>query len=386
MPNSPVADLSFWRCEVCRTPNPSASYLTRCVACGAARPAGALVAPARAPSVPFFRAFDSRGWATAATWAYLAFVGVALILLWGLAERWWPATLALYLPRWVLLLPLPGLLWIARRVGRPKLWRVDAAIGLVIAGPIMGLSLPLGKLWSRPPAGPQLRVMTCNRGPSELKVHRLAQLLDRAKIDVLCLQEVRQDAALEAALRSRGWSSDSGRTIFSRLPMVAELPPASDEYEVYGWWPLRANRVRLRLSDGREIVVASVHLPTMRRGFSLAAAARISALKRYIDWRWKQAAKLAAALDETRGVPVVAAGDFNMPSDSPIMGLLTRTHRDAFRQAGWGYDYTRPSALPWVGLDHILVSAQWTVTRSWVGPDLGSEHLPVIAELRLAPR
>lgn len=49
---------------------------------------------------------DLRLWLTGLSWAYLAAVSVAGLVLWGLGDRWWPATALLFISRWVLLLPL----------------------------------------------------------------------------------------------------------------------------------------------------------------------------------------------------------------------------------------------------------------------------------------
>ena len=58
-------------------------------------------------------------------------------------------------------------------------------------------------------------------------------------------------------------------------------------------------------------------------------------------------------------------------------------YRFAFEDAGWGYGYTRPADLPWFRIDHIVASPEWRVTECRVGPDFGSDHLPLIAELVL---
>jgi vancomycin resistance protein VanJ len=84
----------------------------------------------------------------------------------------------------------------------------------------------------------------------------------------------------------------------------------------------------------------------------------------------------------------VMAGDFNMPADDSTMASLRSLFRFAFEDAGWGYGYTRPSAAPWFRIDHVVTSPEWRVARCRVGPDFGSDHLPLIAELVLptAPR
>ncbi|HBO45279.1 MAG TPA: hypothetical protein DD670_15390 [Planctomycetaceae bacterium] len=55
-----------------------------------------------------------------------------------------------------------------------------------------------------------------------------------------------------------------------------------------------------------------------------------------------------------------------------------------------GVDHTmRPEVLgPQFGarIDHILMRSDWWPRRCWVGPDMGSDHLPVVADLiRVTP-
>ena len=44
-----------------------------------------------------------------------------------------------------------------------------------------------------------------------------------------------------------------------------------------------------------------------------------------------------------------------------------------------------PIALPQVALDHIFVSPELTVSASGTGPAVGSDHLPVWAQLERRP-
>ena len=85
---------------------------------------------------------------------------------------------------------------------------------------------------------------------------------------------------------------------------------------------------------------------------------------------------MLAALAETRESPILIGGDFNMPSDDSTMSALKANYQFGFEQAGWGYGYTRPTRLPWIRIDHILASQDWSVRSCQVGPDFGSDHLP----------
>jgi len=67
--------------------------------------------------------------------------------------------------------------------------------------------------------------------------------------------------------------------------------------------------------------------------------------------------------------------------------LLNTGLRDAFSSAGFGYGFTHGHSLkPWVSflrIDHILVSDDIGVVNAYAGGSKGSQHRPVIADLRI---
>jgi endonuclease/exonuclease/phosphatase (EEP) superfamily protein YafD len=98
------------------------------------------------------------------------------------------------------------------------------------------------------------------------------------------------------------------------------------------------------------------------------------------ELRWRQAEELSRWAAEMPG-PVLLAGDFNTPADSPLFRENFSRFADGFATAGlgWGYTYyTRRTALR---IDHILAGTGWHVHRCWVGPALGSPHRPLLADL-----
>jgi endonuclease/exonuclease/phosphatase family metal-dependent hydrolase len=300
----------------------------------------------------------------------------------ALAERWWPASLLLFMPRWVMLLPLVALAIANRWLRRTSVWVVQAFTALLILGPFMGFNVPFGRMIPYRPTGSAVRIMTFNRCGAKIDVDRLRQLVERERIDVVCLQDSPPDRALDGVFAA-GWHWNASRSIASRFPIVAEFPVNIDPSRGYGFSAAALDRVRIRLANGREFLLTSIHMPRLRAGVELLTAGDVHAMKQHIEWRWSQTEALAGMLRDLHEVPIIAAGDFCMPSSSPMMSLLKQDFTIGFDQAGWGYGYTRPSALPWIDLDHILATSEWTFTSCHVGPPLGSRHLPVIAEVVL---
>jgi vancomycin resistance protein VanJ len=398
--NRPGAPASFWRCERCATPNPMAKYLTHCLGCGAARPA---FVPAQTEPPSAKPTGMSEGptvlivprparWLAVVSWVYAVLLLAILALIRWEGDRWWLATVLLFMPRWALLFPVVALMVLAGWLRRPALWGLHAATAIVVTGPVMGLSLPLHRLSATAPEGLRIKIMTLNQGTEGLDPKRLIQLLDREGVQVVCFQEghtseYRQpDPALDAYF-AQGWYRNQKHTIASRFPIIEELPEWKGRDGDPTFWRARLDRVRIRTDRGDEFVLASVHLPSMVYAFKGLWRGNVAFFRKHIAWRWDQMEQVIATLSEPEGQPLLVGGDFNAPADSRMLDLLRWSGlRFGFEAAGWGYGYTRPPLCPWASIDHVLASAEWTFTHCWVGPDVGSDHLPLLAEVVLTRR
>ena len=379
-PTTPEAAPGFWRCKICGTPNPVASYLKNCLGCGKPIPPLDLVRPAPTPPVvtPPSRI---TGWRRIELMAvyYAALVVVACAVIRWASLTWWVVPSVLFLPRWLFLAPV-GLLAVGLfRVRTRRFASLLAFDAFLVVGPLMGFCLPVGRLWTSDPTGPIVRVMTFNCGGARLDTHRFLRYLERYQIDVVCFQEPGTNPEIDAYF-ANGWHLDSKRRIASRFPIVAEYPMPPDVNKSDERFTMRFHRVRI-LHPGRfEFVVGSAHLPTPRRGYQRFREKNLEGLRQQLEWWDEEAGRFAGVLAETGDLPTLVGGDFNMPSEYSGMAAIEATHPSAFDEAGWGYGYTRPSQNSWVRIDHVLGNRDWTFTRSWVGPDLGSDHLPLLAE------
>lgn len=82
--------------------------------------------------------------------------------------------------------------------------------------------------------------------------------------------------------------------------------------------------------------------------------------------------------------PLVVAGDFNAaPWSHTVRDLAARSDVRLVRR---GLDFTktfRPISGFGLPLDHLLVSDAWQVLALEYGPPGGSDHTPLIVDLRL---
>ena len=79
---------------------------------------------------------------------------------------------------------------------------------------------------------------------------------------------------------------------------------------------------------------------------------------------------------------MIVMGDFNGTANDRSLAPLTAGLRSAQGAAGYGFGFTWPAKFPMARIDHIMVRGV-SPTKAWVMKSTGSDHLPVVAELRI---
>jgi len=222
------------------------------------------------------------------------------------------------------------------------------------------------------PRGTDVRVLTFNllRG-SERNAERALALVRKHDPDVVFCSEVTPAWLAALADRLPGLPHRCVRTddgyygvaLFSRWPLQGEVVPLGVD-----WAPaLRA----VVATPGGPLGVLGVHTP--RPGGGERCRLRDQAL-----------AAIPATLAPLPPARVVL-GDFNTtPWNHGFRTLLASTGLRCAADGGW--QATWPSSLPWplrVPIDHVLLGGGVAVARHEVGPDFGSDHLPLITTLVL---
>ena len=306
---------------------------------------------------------------------------IALLAVWVLlrlaGERWWPATLLLFSPRWLLSIPLALLLPLAVLCRRSLAVLGTAAI--VIAGPIMGLCLPWRRVFPAP-QGEMLHVLSCNAHGNALNVQALADLIRQSDPDVVAIQERPTD--VRPLFMNGQWHVflDGELCLASRYPgrRVREIVADGD-------WGLGIAVHYELFTRAGGIQFYNVHLASPQSSFSAmlrnepGASARIQANS---DDRRRQVQTLATDASDLAD-PVVLAGDFNTPDDSPLFSHSLYSFSDAFSYAGAGFGWTYRTSDTLARIDHLLARGPLRFRRCYVGPQVGSPHRPLMAELTL---
>jgi endonuclease/exonuclease/phosphatase (EEP) superfamily protein YafD len=263
---------------------------------------------------------------------------------------------------------VPALWWLQRR----------GATALAAALAIVHLALAAPGLWIPAPApscgGTPLVVVTVNVEYSNHDHRRFLRWLAAHPADIVVVQEVTSE-----------WAA--------ALAAVPEYPhrrilAREDPYgiAVLSRWPFEA----VEPADLADDAAPSVEGVVRVHGQSISLLA--------LHTRWPITPKLwrsrdrsllrAAAHARERALPTIAAGDLNLSPDSPAFARLLEeaSFADTFAGRGWQPTWMAgfwPLALR---IDHVLVSPAFCVEHAEVGPDVGSDHRPLVVRLGLRER
>ncbi len=155
---------------------------------------------------------------------------------------------------------------------------------------------------------------------------------------------------------------------FGGIGLLSKFPIKDGRVEHYG--EIKRPRVVAQvLVNDRWIKVIFAHpiIPMRRVGFRDAELAVI--------------AKDASPSD----VPVILAGDLNCTPFSYFFYKLQRDGKLRDSEKGFGYQpsWSTFHILPLFCIDHCLASSEFSFVKRYNGPNVGSDHLPVITELNL---
>jgi vancomycin resistance protein VanJ len=362
----------FWaaaRCPVCQTPV-DRFRIRRVVAWG-------------------LRYVDPQGasrlarWTVRLTYLYCLMVVGTWVLLWGLGDRWWLGTIILFGPRWVLVLPLLPLIGLAAWQRRKMLIPL-AACGVIVVFPIMGGRLNLGstKAAAATPDS-RLRVMTFNAQNGYTLTRAIWEIIGTVAPDIAAFQECSREMFTQLA-EIPGWHThqNGGLCFASRFPIDTVYVMERASLESIGGSGLVARYV-LRTPHG-PLQVTNLHLDTPRQGLEPISSGRFS-----IGLRKLREKTLVRDIESRRArrwvedgpPPRIVVGDFNLPVESVIYQRYWSDLSNAFNEVGHGFGRTRFNGWIKARIDHVLHSPDLAPVRAFVGPELGSDHRPMIVDL-----
>ncbi len=318
-------------------------------------------------------------WARSLAWGYLALVVAFTAGLWLLGDRWWPVTALLFGPRWLILVPAPFVAAGALLVRPATLLPLTVSLGIAI-GPGMGFRTGW-RDWVESDHR-DLRVITFNIDAGEnFRAFAIPQDLERFAPDVMVFQECDEHLA-DPQYWPEGWTIrfDAGLCLGSRYPLLG----STQEEEVHTGDLGGTGTARLYRLDapGGPVDLVSVHLETPRKGLQALEyggnASRMGPSTFVRDVGSRRIRRWVARQSQA----AIVAGDFNMPVESVIYQRYWSDCPNAFSAVGHGFGYTRILKGFSIRIDHVLDCGGWRPVKALVGPDLGSDHRPLIVDLR----
>jgi vancomycin resistance protein VanJ len=306
---------------------------------------------------------------------------VAIIALWLLARAWvfdqvWPLALLNTVAEY-LFLPLPVLLFLS-------LWLRHRSL-LLLSLPILAFILLFGELFwpsmNKPAnlqAGSLITTMSFNVLQRNKNYEAIVSSIQTVSPDLIGFQELTRSNAQALAQRLekdypygtlQNLEQDRSAGLLSRFPL-----------ETAEWFSLPPRDIALHTTikiEGRRVHVFVVHLSP--NNFFTASITELIPL---VVERYGRRAAEVTALRE----PVLLLCDCNLTDTSEAYARLSRFLHDSFREVGWGMGHTSyPPQLPFPvqRVDYVWHSAEFVALEAFVGPEGGSDHLPIVAKLKL---
>jgi endonuclease/exonuclease/phosphatase (EEP) superfamily protein YafD len=282
----------------------------------------------------------------------------------------------------IVLLPLAAL---------ARLWHLLARLALLAVLGIMWFGPFFQPKPSVTPVGMQsMRVITFNVWHENPRLDEVEEWLAEMAADVVLLQEIPAEyvengiPALDELYPEQivATSPASIRLLsLSRHPVI-EIDEPQRHYQ----------RLVVEVS-GQPIAVYNVHFPVpVRNDARLSVDLGLSWLNVALSYdESRRNAQIQELLDALRDeeLPFVVGGDFNMSQHSITYGSLAVVMTDSFRATNSGLGATWPVihgpdfAPTLLRLDYIWHGRRLRSLRSELGPTLGSDRLPVMAQIEI---
>lgn len=317
-----------------------------------------------------------------AIWAYLAAIIAIWIWLRLRGDRGPWATIFLFGPRWLCMTPLAVLVPLAA-IWQRRLWWVLLIALLIALVPVCGFQFNIPS----PDAPYKLRIVTCNVDQQRYSSSALAELVRSLDPDIVALQECKVDPA--PLVWPEGWHVKR----IDELLVASPHPLTQADFATRPAVPNKPAVALFRVElPGGELQLFNLHLITPRPGLQAVLDSRrgidlggLPALRSILEVRDEESQSLSRWVLDHPG-PKIVVGDFNTPADSLVFRRDWSGLTNAFPSAGFGFGFTKfTETQGWVygaRIDHVLFSPPWSCVRAWVGPDIGSDHRPLVVDLR----
>jgi endonuclease/exonuclease/phosphatase (EEP) superfamily protein YafD len=254
------------------------------------------------------------------------------------------------------------------------------ALRLRIAAPVGGgvVLVLLLAFWPQSPStpraeGPAVRVYWANLYAGNDDVEAIDRSITRAEADIVMITELgaAPDAQLDRLLRAY-----PHRAVGPRVTGL--LGP--NRSLIASRYPLSRIRYGVKWEDPPVEAVAATPL-----GPVSLVVVHLTRPWPY-QYQWGQIIQTMQLAERAGGLPrpLIVAGDFNSVSSARI-GKQVRQSLDVRAAPGWPGTWPDSAPAPFrITIDQVYASPELAITRRRLGAPTGSDHLPVVTEIRRA--
>lgn len=285
----------------------------------------------------------------------------------SLFGRWhWIPDLASHFPVQSAAVMLPLLVYfLVRRDG----WFAGVAAAVLVFDAVR-----IAPLYISPPqskqSGPSLRVVSANVLTSNRDTARVLEFLEQEDPDVIVIME-----------NNVRWTRELS-VLKAKYPHSIAVPrPDNFGIAFYSKHPGRIEAIEL---GGAEVPTAVARLDVHGRPLTVIGLHTLPPISRTdFDDRNAQFRDLARLVRGEQN-PVLILGDLNATSWTPHFRELVHKANLADSRRGFGLQRTWPadSFVLRIPIDHALTTAGIAVKNRRIGPDIGSDHLPIVVDLQ----
>jgi endonuclease/exonuclease/phosphatase (EEP) superfamily protein YafD len=251
-------------------------------------------------------------------------------------------------------------------------------MAVIVAWPFMGFVPNLPTDFPRQCPSEMVRIVTFNADNKDADRARFKAFLEESNPDCVALEDANRFSEADFPAGWRVVDGGNGLKLAARHRVTLE--DSLSDARIGTARGVAKFRVQFPTGDR---TIAVIHLMTPRHGLEAVLAKKLAGLPE-LDAAIKQrdaGSRTARAWLGDTG-ELLICGDFNLPVESVIYQRDWATFNNAFSSCGSGFGHTMASRRGSVRIDHCLSRGSWTPTAITLGPDLGSAHLPVLADYR----
>jgi endonuclease/exonuclease/phosphatase (EEP) superfamily protein YafD len=215
-----------------------------------------------------------------------------------------------------------------------------------------------------------IKLLLSNVLSSNQQFQTLLDLIEQEQPDIITLQEVTPQwaQALKKLNKIYPYSHIEARQDNFGIAFYSRIPALTIDTQFYGHAELPSITAQITVGKTPLTIIASHPLPPINTQLYQLRNQQLQAI-----------AKVTKTIDQ----PIIVLGDLNTSQWSSHFQAFKNNSRLKNARKGFGILPTWPSQLPMIGIaiDHILLSPEIHVESINTGPNIGSDHLPVIATI-----